>query len=155
MITNFMVLHGVVTKGHFFELSKLFNDPVKIKKLQSMPETHCYEIQAASDFNLTYLFKNNSIHVQPASHSTGNVKILITNLYGKDLPAFNMLFSSSNVIECINSVINIEKGYFKTWRFNGCDTALHGFIDNDMLVISSISPNDLAKAQAQSKKYNT
>lgn len=154
MITNFMVLHGVVVQGHFYELAKIFSDPVKIKQLQSMPENHCYEIQAASGFNLKYLFKNGSIHVQPASHTTGKTNMLISNIYEKDIPTLGQFFSHNNIVNNINAIINLEKGYFKTWNFHKPYTSVHGMVQNDMLLISSVSPNDLAEAQAESPKYS-
>lgn len=152
MITDFMVLHGVVNQGHFFELAKIFSDPEKIKQFKSMPDTHCYEIQAANGFNLKYLFKNGSIHIQPASHSTGNIKIIITNLYEKDFRAFGKFFSNMYIINNINSIQKTEEGYFQTWRIQDPNVSIHGMVKNDMIQISSVSPNDLAKAQAESSK---
>ncbi len=119
--------------GHFSIIGDILSNTTKLKKLLSMPENKCYEIEK-NDFNICIIAKDNILHIQPVTEKKHSFRIVIENVYSYQLEPISNFLKHDDFCSYMAEVVKLEKGYFKKIKINGVE--IYTMLINDYVSIS-------------------
>ncbi len=119
--------------GHFSIIGDILSNTTKLKKLLSMPENKCYEIEK-NDFNICIISKDKVLHIQPVSQKKHSFNLVIENVYSHQLKSISKFLKHPDFCDTIDEVVKLEKGYFKSLKLEG--VSFYCMLVNDYVSIS-------------------